>query len=32
MALFGGVLLIPAAWSLALAIRLGQRRGTIMEY
>jgi ABC-type multidrug transport system permease subunit len=32
MALFGGVLVIPAAWSLALAIRLGQRRGTIMEY
>jgi ABC-type multidrug transport system permease subunit len=32
MALFGGVLLVPATWALAAAIRLGQRRGTIMEY
>jgi ABC-2 type transport system permease protein len=32
MALFGGVLILPAAWSLQMAIRRGQRRGTIMEY
>jgi ABC-2 type transport system permease protein len=32
IAAFGGVLLVPAAWCLALAIRVGQRRGTIMEY
>jgi ABC-2 type transport system permease protein len=32
MVLFAGVLLPPALWAVQRAIRLGQRRGTIIEY